>query len=168
MTNNLLMDFQVDKENNSLIIKREFAAPLDIVWDAYTRSEWLDKWWAPKPWKTRTKSQDFRPGGQWIYAMVGPEGEEHWCINNYQTINPKKSFTGVDAFSDEEGNINTEFPSAQWENNFSKQSDNLTLVTIHVSYESLKDLETILQMGMKEGLTMAMTNLDALLEERKG
>jgi uncharacterized protein YndB with AHSA1/START domain len=56
MSMNLMMDFVVDKSNNIITVKREFAAELPLVWDAYTKSEILDQWWAPKPWKARTKT----------------------------------------------------------------------------------------------------------------
>jgi uncharacterized protein YndB with AHSA1/START domain len=72
MNKYLNYDFVVNKDNNNIKISREFAANISLVWDAYTKSDILDKWWAPKPWKARTKKMDFREGGSWLYAMVGP------------------------------------------------------------------------------------------------
>src|SRR5262245_30638420 len=112
MIKNLEFDFQVDKAKNTINVKREFDADLPLVWDAYTKSEILDKWWAPKPWKTRTKTMDFRDGGKWMYAMVGPEGEEHWCIAEYSNIKNKSKFSVFDAFTDKDGNINASMPRA--------------------------------------------------------
>src|SRR5688572_30302232 len=111
-------DFSVNKENKTITVKREFAAELPVVWDAYTKSEILDQWWAPKPWKSETKSMDFREGGRWLYAMVGPNGEKHWAIVQYSNIQPQKKFIALDAFTDENGNINTSFPQAKWEITF--------------------------------------------------
>ncbi|HEY3404060.1 MAG TPA: SRPBCC domain-containing protein [Ohtaekwangia sp.] len=162
MTTNLAFDFSVDKENKTISIKREFAAELPLVWDAYTKSEILDKWWAPKPWKARTKKMDFREGGSWIYAMVGPEGEEHWAIAQYKTIQVRKKFTGLDAFSDSDGNINKEMPQSQWEVMFTDKGS-ITLVNFRITYNDLAQLETTIQMGFKEGMTMAMEGLDELL-----
>lgn len=53
--NNLLFDFEVDKSNKTVFIIKEFNAGLDLVWDAFTKQEILDQWWAPKPWTSRTK-----------------------------------------------------------------------------------------------------------------
>src|SRR5688572_32700048 len=78
MKNTLQFDFIVDKEKNTLTLKREFAANRQLVWDCYTKSELLDRWFAPAPLTTKTKSMDFRPGGHWIYAMVDPDGKEYW------------------------------------------------------------------------------------------
>ena len=154
------------KENKTITVKREFAAELPLVWDAYTKSEILDQWWAPKPWKARTKTMDFREGGYWHYAMVGPEGEEHWALANYKTIDPKKRFTALDGFADAEGVVNTEMPQSKWEVSFTPKED-VTLVENLITFDDLAQLETTIQMGFKEGLTMAMENLDTLLAAQK-
>ena len=171
MSINLAFDFSVDKKNNTITVKREFAAEISLVWDAYTKSEILDLWWAPKPWKARTKSMDFREGGYWHYAMVGPAGEEHWAWADYkniqsQLISGQKSFTGVDAFSDAEGNINKNLPQSKWDVSFTDK-DPITLVELYISYPDLAQLEAIIQMGFREGLSMAMEGLDELLVSLK-
>lgn len=165
MKNNLLMDFVVNKESNSITVKREFAAELPLVWDAYTKSEILDKWWAPKPWKVKTKSMDFREGGHWHYAMVGPEGEEHWAWAGYISIQPQKKFIADDAFADADGNINKEMPQSKWEATFTKKKE-LTLVEFHIVFNDLAQLEATIEMGFKEGLTSAMEGLDEYLASK--
>lgn len=164
MKSNLLMSFSVDKENNRVNVEREFAAPVGKVWAAWTQSELLDQWWAPRPWKARTKSMDFREGGSWLYAMVGPEGEEHWAKVEYKTIAPQQSFSANDAFCDEHGTINTEFAQAIWTNTFT-EADGTTTVSVAIQYDKYEDIEQMIQMGFKEGFTMALGNLDELLEK---
>lgn len=166
MKKNLEFEFSVNKENKTITVKREFAAELPLVWDAYTKSEILDQWWAPKPWKARTKTMDFREGGHWHYAMVGPEGEEHWALANYKTIDPKKRFSALDGFADAEGVVNPEMPQSKWEVSFTPK-DEVTLVENLITFDDLAQLETTIQMGFKEGLTMAMEGLDALLAAQK-
>lgn len=166
MSKKLLMDFSVNKENNTITVKREFAADVTLVWDAYTKSEILDQWWAPKPWKARTKTMDFREGGYWHYAMVGPAGEEHWAMASYIKIVPQKSFTGLDAFADADANINEAMPKSKWELTFTGKKD-ITLVESLISYDDLAQLEATIEMGFKEGLTMAMEGLDELLPKLK-
>jgi uncharacterized protein YndB with AHSA1/START domain len=166
MTKNLAFDFSVNKENNTITVKREFAAAVSLVWDAYTKKELLDQWWAPKPWKARTKTMDFREGGHWLYAMVGPNGEEHWALANYKNIQVQKRFTGLDAFADANGNVNKDMPQSTWDVTFAQKGD-VTLVELHISYSDLAQLEATLQMGFKEGLSMAMEGLDELLPSLK-
>jgi uncharacterized protein YndB with AHSA1/START domain len=160
------MNFVVDKENKKVRVTREFAAPLSKVWAAWTQSDLLDQWWAPKPWKAKTKTMDFREGGHWLYAMVGPEGEEHWCRTDFKSISPMKSFRGLDAFCDANGNITNELPKSVWVCKFSESSDKTT-INIEIEYETLADLEKYIEMGFKEGFISALGNLDELLISTK-
>lgn len=169
MNPNLKFDFTVNKENNTVNVKREFAANLELVWEAWTNPEILDQWWAPKPYQTRTKSMDFREGGMWLYEMYNTESENqqecHWCKNDYHKIEHQKMFAGLDAFCDENGRVNTELPGTLWTNEFNEHGEK-TLVTITARYDSLADLEKIIGMGFKEGFTMAMENLDRYIETK--
>ena len=163
MNKNLLFDFSVNKENKTITIHRDFAAPLDLVWAAWTTPELLDQWWAPKPYQTRTKTMDFREGGVWHYAMVGPTNDTHWCRADYQKIEPLKSYSGLDAFCDEAGNVNLDFPRSLWANTFEEKGQT-TEVHIVITYQALADLEKIIELGFKEGFTAALGNLDQYLE----
>ena len=160
----LLMNFAVDKANKKIMVEREFNAPLPLVWSAWTESELLDQWWAPKPWQARTKFMDFTVGGHWLYAMVGPEGEEHWSRADFKSIEFQKSYSGLDGFCDEHGNMNENMPQSLWENKFTQTTDDTTTVNIAISYDKLEDLETIIEMGFKEGFTAGLENLDALFK----
>ena len=94
------MDFRVNKESKTVTITAEFDAERDLVWDAYTTPELLDRWWAPKPWTSRTKAMDFRVGGRRFYAMVSPESVERWSVQRYTSITPKTNFKFFNAFAD--------------------------------------------------------------------
>ncbi|KAF2330455.1 SRPBCC family protein [Flavobacterium ginsenosidimutans] len=166
MKSNLLMNFTVDKENNTVNVKREFNASLPQVWSAWTEAQILDQWWAPAPWKSRTKSMEFKEGGRRLYAMVGPEGEEHWALADYTSIDPKTNVKWLDAFCDSEGNLNTEFPRSDWDVTFSEK-DGSTFVNVVIKHEKLSDLEMIIQMGFKEGFTIAMEGLDTIFAGEK-
>ena len=155
-------EFYADKENKTISIKREFDAPANIVWDAYTKSEILDQWWAPKPWKAQTKKLEFTEGGQWLYKMVGPKGEEQWSTETYSDIEPGKKFTVEDAFSDADGNTDESMPQSTWELSFTGKG-NKTVVNILIAFDDVKQQEELLKTGFKEGLAMGMENLDALL-----
>ncbi|GJM28432.1 MAG: hypothetical protein DHS20C17_10670 [Cyclobacteriaceae bacterium] len=103
-------DFLVDKEKNTITIKREFAANRQLVWDCYTKSDLLDQWFAPKPFTTKAKSMDFSEGGHWHYAMIDPDGTEYWGWTDYTKIDPIDYYETLDAFSDSEGNQRTDLP----------------------------------------------------------
>jgi uncharacterized protein YndB with AHSA1/START domain len=162
MKNSLLFDFTVDRTNNTVFVNREFAAELPLVWDAFTKQEILDQWWAPKPWESRTKFMDFKVGGRRFYAMVSPEGQEHWSIQNFTSISPATNFKYVDAFTDKDENINKELPGSDWDLNFS-ENNGITTVKITVKHKTLADLDQIIQMGFQEGFTMTLNELENLL-----
>lgn len=166
MKNDLLFDFSVNKENKTIVITREFAADVPLVWRAWTEPELLDQWWGPQPWRAETKTMDFTEGGYWLYAMVGPEGERHWAKASYITISPEKSFTAKDAFCDENGTINIDFPQNVWENVFTGASGHTT-VNITLQFDKLEDLEQTIAMGFKEGFTIGLNQLDELLPTLK-
>ena len=163
MSSNLKFDFAVNKEDKTVNVKREFAANLELVWEAWTNPKILDQWWAPKPYRTETKSMDFREGGMWLYAMISPQDEKHWCKNDYHKIEHQKNFSGLDAFCDENGTVNTNMPRTFWTNTFVENAGT-TMVNIVTKYKNLADLEKIIEMGFKEGFTMALENLDQYIE----
>ena len=162
MTNTLLFDFTVDKARKTVFVNREFNAGLSLVWDAFTKQEILDQWWAPKPWVSKTKFMDFTVGGRRFYAMVSPEGQEHWSIQEFTSITPKTNFNFFDAFSDKDENITTELPSSDWNIDF-KETEEVTTVCITIKHKTLDDLEKIIEMGFKEGFTMTLNDLENLL-----
>jgi uncharacterized protein YndB with AHSA1/START domain len=162
MSPNLQFEFHADKGKNTLTIRREFAAGRQLVWDCHTKSELLDRWFAPKPLTTKTKSMDFRNGGHWHYAMVTPEGEEYWGYSEYFDIRPIDSYRTSDAFSDSEGKVNSDLPAAKWFVQFTDLNEH-TLVETLVQYVSLNDLETVLNMGMEAGMKATLEKLDELL-----
>src|SRR6187455_1686336 len=104
MTNNLLFDFTVDKATKTVSITREFDAELSLVWDAFTKAEILDQWNAPAPFTAKTKYMNFVVGGKRFYAMISPEGQEGWLLQEYTSINPKTNFKLFNAFADKDEN----------------------------------------------------------------
>ncbi len=162
MTTHLPFSFIVDKPNSTLTITREFAANRQLVWDCYTKSRYLEQWFAPKPFTAKTKSMDFRVGGHWHYAMVDPDGNEYWGYTAYLTVSPIDGYTSLDGFSDASGTLNPALPRARWDVSFMDAKGH-TQVQIIVTYDSLADLEQVIQMGMQEGLTSTLERLDELL-----
>ena len=165
MKNKLITDFSVDKENNTVKVKKAFKAPLTHVWAAWTEKELLDQWWAPKPWKSETKAMDFREGGRRLYAMVGPEGDSHWAFADYQSITSQRNLKFRDGFCDSEGNINHDLPQSDWNVDF-VESEGLTAVNVEIQHEKLADIETIIEMGFKEGFTATLEELAEILSTK--
>lgn len=162
MKNDLIFDFTVDKKKSTVFVNREFNADQSMIWDAFTKQEILDQWWAPQPWKSITKHMNLVVGGHRFYAMVSPEGQEHWSIEKYTSITPKTNLKWISSFADKDENINEELPSSNWNLDFS-EAEGITTVKISIKHEKLSDLEMHIQMGFKEGFTMTLNYLAELL-----
>jgi len=159
MNNNLLFDFTVDKTTKKVFITREFDADLSLVWDAFTKAELIDQWIAPKPMIAKTKYQDFKVGGKRFYAMVSPDGNERWALQEYRSITPKTNFKIYNAFADKDEN--PEMYGSEWDHTFSEENGT-TKVSIIIYNESLERLERILE-GFTQGMKMSLSNLEDLL-----
>lgn len=159
MNNDLLFDFNVDKAAKTVFITREFNAGQSLVWDAFTKAELLDQWGAPAPMRAKTKHMDFKVGGRRFYAMISPDGQERWSVQEYTFITPKTNFKMYNTFADE--NENRELPGSEWDHTFS-ETDGVTRVDIVVYNESFERLERLLE-GFKIGFTMTLKNLEELL-----
>ena len=155
------MEFIVDKSTKTVLITKEFDAPRAMVWDAYTKAELLDQWWAPKPMTSRTKVMEFREGGRRFYAMVTPDGQERWAVQQYKSITPRSNFKFFNAFAD--ADENPQLPGSDWDFNFSEQ-DGKTKVSISIYNESLERMERIMaDGGFQKGTEAQLENLESLL-----
>lgn len=153
-------------KERSVTVTREFDAPLAHVWRAYTEKELLDQWWGPEPWRAETKSMNFKEGGYWLYAMVGPQNEKHWGRMNYIRIEHHKHFDIEDCFCDENGTVNSSLPVSTGRNQFA-ESTGQTRVEMKFTYATEEDLQKIVEMGFEEGISMCLEQLVKVLAKMK-
>ncbi|MCB0280111.1 MAG: SRPBCC domain-containing protein [Calditrichaeota bacterium] len=156
------MEFIIDKEHSTVYVNHTFNAPQTDVWAAWTKAKILDQWWAPKPWRSVTKSMSFEVGGSRLYAMVGPNGEEHWSLADYTSITPKTNFKSLDGFCDDKGHLNPDMPRSKWNVDFI-ESNETTTVQVEIKHDTLVDLEMHMKMGFKEGFTATLNELETIL-----
>src|SRR4051812_5300867 len=165
MSTNNQLQIAKDLPNKKITITRHFDATPDQVWRAWTESELLDQWWAPKPWRAETKKMEFREGGHWLYAMVGPDNARHWARVDFKKINPHKSFEAMDFFCDENGKANSELPNMYWKNQFLPSATG-TKVVVEITFTTEVDLQKIVEMGFETGFTSALGNLEQYLQAK--
>lgn len=163
MNNKLQFDFTVNKETKTVTITREFAAPISLVWDAFTTAEILDEWTAPKPFVAKTKYMNFEVGGKRFYAMVSPEGMERWVVQEYLSICPQTHFKLFNVFADKDEN--REEYGSEWTYNFSETSG-ITTVNISIYNESFERMERVIEMGFEQGFKSSIDNLEKMLAAR--
>jgi uncharacterized protein YndB with AHSA1/START domain len=96
------------------ILSREFDAPRDLVWKAFTEAERMKHWWGPKGFTVIASKMDFRPGGTYHYGMKAPDGSPIWGKMRYREIVAPEKMVFINSFSDEAGGITRHPMSPTW------------------------------------------------------
>lgn len=157
--------FNKDFDAASAFVMKVYHTDVSVIWDYFTKAELLDQWWAPKPWKCETRKMDFREGGSWNYAMVGPENERQYAGANYHEINFHRSFDWTDFFTDEKGSIDQQFPSVKWLIGFTGVEEG-TKLTVNIHFNSEADMKKILDLGFEQGFKAALAQLEELVKQK--
>lgn len=152
-----------DIENKTITVDAVYNADQQRVWDAWTHSDQLDKWWGPQGWPATTKSFDFSEGGHWHYKMTGPDGTEAWSWVDYIAIDPTNSIKAKDTFSDAEGNRTAELPNMNWNITFNEEAGKTHVKTV-LTLNSEADIKKILEMGFESGYKQGLENLQNYLD----
>ncbi|MEZ0391954.1 MAG: SRPBCC domain-containing protein [Pseudobdellovibrionaceae bacterium] len=129
-------------ETRTVDITRTFHAPVERLWAAWSRPEFMRQWWGPESFTCPTANIDFREGGKYHMAMKSPEGEVVWGTGEYRQIIPNKLIVCSDLFANEQGQVITPQQagmSADWPNDyegfvtieFSEVESEQTKMTIH-------------------------------------
>ena len=107
---------------------------------------------------------EFKAGGRRFYAMVSPEGQEIWQLQQYTAITPKTNFKFFSVFADKDENPH--LPGSDWDLTFSEQNG-ITSVHITIHNDSPERMQRMIEMGFKEGFTMTLNFLEKLLPTLK-
>ena len=161
MTNNFV--FEADVPAKKIYVSREFNAPIEKVWRAFTEPDLLDKWVAPKPWTAKTKTWDFTVGGISLYAMISPDGQQHWVYAQFTAIENGRAISTTGMFCDAEGNPMIDAPKSYKEIKFSSLDGNRTKVDTVITFEEESTIKWFAEGGFKEGTIMGFEQLDELL-----
>ena len=145
-------------EGNTLTLEREFDAPRDLVFEAFTDCKHLRHWWGPHGWELPVCQMDFREGGSWLYCMKCVDenmgdffGTESWGKQVFHEIDRPNSISYTDYFADAEGNINPELPATDSTLEFVDQGASTKLVS-RSTYATAEALKTVTDMGMLQGV----------------
>lgn len=155
-------DVQQDIENLTLTITAHFAAPVARIWQVYADPRQLEKVWGPPAYPATVVDHDFTPGGRVNYFMTGPDGEKYPGYWEITAVDEPRSFSFVDGFADLDFNPNPEMPVASNVYTFTEH-DGGTRATYVSTFESAADLQQLLDMGVVEGTSEALSQIDALV-----
>lgn len=155
--------FEADVAAKKIYLSREFDAPIEKVWKAFTNPELLKKWAGPKDWTIQDQTWDFTVGGVSTYLMIGPESERHWMYDEFTAIENGSSFSSIGMFCDDEGNPNREGPKSYTENNFFAIEGNRTRIEATHVFDDENTFKWFAEGGFKEGTAMTYNRLDEVL-----
>ncbi len=157
-------DVRKDPETLTMTLTARFAAGVEQVWQLWQDPRKLERWWGPPTYPATMVEHDLSPGGKVSYFMTSPEGEQYhgwWLIT---TVEAPHRLTFEDGFADGEGTPNAAMPVTITEVQLADDGSGTTM-TIETHFPSLEAMQQLTQMGMEEGLTLAVGQMDALLAD---
>lgn len=155
-------DVQHDPANLTLTITADFAAPVERIWQIYADPRQLEKVWGPPSYPATVVDHDLRPGGRMTYFMTGPDGDKHAGYWEITAVDEPRSFEFDDGFADMDFNPNPDMPKARNVFTFAEH-DGGTRATYVSTYASAEALQTVLDMGVIEGASSAINQIDGLV-----
>ncbi len=157
-------DVTKDLDACKLVITAEFAAPVERVWQVYADPRQLERIWGPPTHPATVVEHSLVPGGRVHYYMTAPDGEKFYGGWRVLAVDEPKRFTVEDFFADEHFTPAPGMPVGEGEFRF-EPSRTGTTATFTTTYGSAEALQQVLDMGMAEGATGAINQIDALLAE---
>ncbi|WP_028936448.1 SRPBCC family protein [Pseudonocardia spinosispora] len=155
-------DVSHDLDTRTLTLIAEFAAPVERIWQVYADPRQLEKVWGPPSYPATFVEHDLTPGGWMKYYMTSPEGEKFAGCWKITAVDEPRSFTFQDWFADEDFNPNLDMPGATNVFTFTEHEGG-TRATYVGTYETAEGLRKVLEMGMIEGASAAIRQIDDLV-----
>jgi len=153
-----------DLDQLTITIVADFAAPLTRLWDAYADPRQIERFWGPPTYPATFLRHDAAAGGRSVYKMTGPEGDEHYGCWEWTDVNAPASFDIIDWFADETGAPNTDLPPTRATFAF-EATDTGSRLTTTSRFDTLDQLQQLLDLQMLEGTTEAMSQIDTVLAD---
>jgi uncharacterized protein YndB with AHSA1/START domain len=151
-----------DPEALTLSMTAEFAAPLARVWQVWADPRQLERWWGPPTHPATFVAHDLVSGGRMHYFMTSPEGDRYHGCWKVLAVDPPHTLEVEDAFADEDGNPNPEMPVSRMRIVLTAAGDGTRMEAV-TTFASREALEQVLEMGVEEGMTLAVNQIDGIL-----
>ncbi|MBF6619560.1 MAG: SRPBCC domain-containing protein [Patulibacter sp.] len=160
-----VVNVQHDMDTLSLTIVADFAAPVERIWQVYADPRQLERVFGPPSHPATFVDHTLEPGSRSTYYMTSPEGEKFAGVWHVLTVDEPRQFTFEDAFADADFNPVAEMPVSQNSYDFAPHEGG-TRATYVSTYTSTEALQQVLDMGIVEGATSAINQIDDLLADR--
>ena len=157
-----VIDVTKDIDQRILTITAQFAAPVERVWALYADPRQLERVWGPPTHPATFLDHSLAVGGRSRYYMTGPDGEKYAGWWEVTAVDEPHSFAFDDGFSDGDHNPMSGMPVSHNVYTF-EGADGGTRATFVSTFDSAEDLQKVLEMGVEEGATQAINQIDAFL-----
>ncbi len=158
-----MTSIEKDVDALSMVVTCEFDAPVDAVWELWADPRKLERWWGPPTYPATVVDHDLVAGGRVSYYMTGPEGDQHGGWWRVVAVDAPHSFEIEDGFADEDGNENPDLPTTTMRVTIEAKPEGGTRMVTSSTFPSREAMEQMLEMGLEEGLSAAIGQIDAIL-----
>ncbi len=156
-------DVRQDTAARTLTLTATYPATPERVWQMWADPRLLERWWGPPLYPATVVEHDLTPGGRVAYFMTGPEGDRHHGWWRVIAVDPPRSLTFEDGFADDDGAANPDLPVTTTLVTIAADDDGATRMSVESSFTTLEAMEQLIAMGVVEGMTAAMNQIDDLL-----
>jgi uncharacterized protein YndB with AHSA1/START domain len=154
---------QKDSAALTMTLTAEFDASPDRVWQLWADPRQLERWWGPPTYPATFTKHALEPGSRVEYHMTGPEGDQPHAYWDIVETDPPRSLVFRDGFADADGTPNDEFPVTTMRVAIQEIEAGRSRMAIETAFPNAQAMEQVLAMGMEEGLTQAVGQIDAIL-----
>jgi uncharacterized protein YndB with AHSA1/START domain len=146
---------------SQIVITREFDAPRDLVFRAYTDPDLLAKWMGPRELAMEIKEFDVRDGGRWRYVSTDQAGNEYGFRGVFHgTPTPELTIQTFE-FDGVPGHVSLESLTLT-------EQDGRTVVRTVSSFQSVEDRDGMIASGMESGVRQSDERMEELLADLQG
>jgi uncharacterized protein YndB with AHSA1/START domain len=153
-----------DPEALTMTLVADFPVPVERLWAAVADPRQLERFWGPPGYPTTFGDFDLRPGGRATYWMTGPDNQKFHAVWDFSAVEPAASIDLLDRFTDADGAPDASMPVTPTTLTF-ESTPGGSRFTVLTRSKSVEDLETLVAMGMVEGYTQAISQLDTVLAD---
>ena len=154
---------RMDPGAMTMTITAEFDAPIGRVWEMWDNPRQLERWWGPPTYPATVVDHDLSPGGRVSYFMTGPEGDQPRGWWRVIAVDAPHRLEFEDGFADDADEPNPNMPTMIIRVTLNEQRAGSTRMEVVTAFPSLEAMKQILSMGMEEGMTSAMSQIDGIL-----
>ena len=156
---------RTDPGTLTLTLTAEFDASPARVWDLWSDPRKLERWWGPPTYPATFTQHSLAPGSRVQYHMTGPTGDQPHGYWDIVEVSPPHRLVVHDGFRNDDGTENTDLPGNEFEVTIAVAGEGRTRMSIDSRFPSQEAMEQLLAMGMEQGLTEAVGQIDAILAE---